>query len=189
MGLRDSLSAAVRPELHGCTPSAMQLCNRYNRPELHGCIAHGVQPCNCLPPPATPSATTVQLRDALRGVARATGDATAVQPPGASDAWCWPHAEAMNGAELQTFAARERLFIRRGADEAVAENLADRLVIRDRQRDHRRTCLECQHYRHGRCGNRQRAGLQSAEIGRDLGSLLQHCHGFAPALDRASGRD
>ena len=96
----------------------------------------------------------------------------------ASDAWCWPHAEAMNGAELQTFAARVQLFIRRGADESVAENLADRLVIRDRQRDHRRTCLECQHYRHGRCGNRLRAGLHSAEIGPDLAVLLQHCGGF-----------
>lgn len=85
----------------------------------------------------------------------------------------------MNGAELHALTRRLQLFIRRGAAEAAAENLADRLVLRDRQGDDRRACLECRHYRHARCGNRQPAGLHSAEVGPDLAALLQRCRGFA----------
>ena len=59
-----------------------------------------------------------------------------------------------------------------------AEDLGERLTLRDRQHDDRVMCCECQHYRPGRCGNHRRAGLQEVEVGRDLATLLQRCPGF-----------
>ncbi len=59
--------------------------------------------------------------------------------------------------------------------------MADRLVIRDREQDDRRTCLECATYRPGRCGNHRRALLNSPDLARDLAALLQHCPGFEAA--------
>ena len=63
------------------------------------------------------------------------------------------------------------------ADEAEA--LADRLTRRDLTGDDDRvSCTDCRHYRPGRCRNHRRAGLYSAELGRDLAGLLQRCPGF-----------
>jgi hypothetical protein len=97
------------------------------------------------------------------------------------DRWCWPHSDAMNGAELEQFAKRAQQFTRRGITAEAAETMADRLVIRDREQDDRRTCLECTTYRPGRCGNHRRAGLQAPDVGRDLATLLQRCPGFQPS--------
>ena len=94
------------------------------------------------------------------------------------DRWCWPHSDAMNGAELTTFMGRRDRLMRWGWPEADAEALADRLVIRDRQQEDRATCAECRHYRPGRCSNFVAAGLHSAEVGRELAALLQRCPGF-----------
>ena len=94
------------------------------------------------------------------------------------DRWCWPHSDAMNGAELTQFAKRAQQFTRRGISVKAAETMADRLVIRDREQDDRRTCLECTTYRPGRCVNHRRAGLQAPDVGRDLATLLQRCPGF-----------
>ena len=82
------------------------------------------------------------------------------------DRWCWPHSDAMNGAELEQFAKRAQQFTRRGISPDAAEAMADRLVIRDREQDDRRTCLECAAYRPGR----------------DLAALLQRCPGFASPI-------
>ena len=95
--------------------------------------------------------------------------------------WCWPHSDAMNGAELEQFAKRAQQFTRRGMSDEAAEAMADRLVIRDREQDDRRTCLECTTYRPGRCGNHRLAGLQAPDVGRDLATLLQRCPGFQPS--------
>lgn len=97
------------------------------------------------------------------------------------DRWCWPHSDAMNGAELDRFAGRVQQFVRRGPPAQAVEALADRLVIRDRELDDRRTCLECTTYRPGRCGNHQRAGLGVADVGREMATMLQRCPGFEPA--------
>lgn len=86
-------------------------------------------------------------------------DAAPVMPlpagePGAAlaDAWCWPHSDAMNGAEIDATVVRLQLFARHGVGESQAEKLADMLVIRDRQADDRRLCLECSHLGdRGRC--------------------------------------
>jgi hypothetical protein len=102
-------------------------------------------------------------------------------PPPDPDRWCWPHSDAMNGAELEQFAKRAQQFTRRGITAEAAETMADRLVIRDREQDDRRTCLECNAFRPGRCGNHRRAGLQAPDVGRDLATLLQRCPGFQPS--------
>ena len=97
------------------------------------------------------------------------------------DRWCWPHSDAMNSAELEQFAKRAQQFNRRGMSAEAAEAMADRLLIRDREQDDRRTCLECTIYRPGRCSNHRRAGLQAPDVGRDLATLLQRCPGFQPS--------
>lgn len=52
---------------------------------------------------------------------------------------------AWSQREMDRFVFRAALFRRRGEPEARAEAVAERLVQRDRDRDDRRLCLECQH--------------------------------------------
>jgi hypothetical protein len=70
----------------------------------------------------------------------AANDATTT-PAADPDRWCWPHSEAMNGQELDTFTARLARFTEKGLTLAQAEAAADRLVIRDREGDDRALCL------------------------------------------------
>jgi hypothetical protein len=104
------------------------------------------------------------------------------------DRWCWPHSDAMNGAEIDAFTARVHRFTAKGLLPADAEQMADRLVIRDREQDARRGCLECGHCsgsKSWRCGNWAEAGVAAsafgAGLGRDLVIQLQHCSGFREA--------
>ena len=50
---------------------------------------------------------------------------------------------ALNDRQIARMQFRIGLFQRRGLSEAKAESLADRLALRDDQRDDRRLCLEC----------------------------------------------
>ena len=100
------------------------------------------------------------------------------------DSYCWPHSSAWNTSEIALFNRRAALFVRRGADEAQAEKLADRLVTRDREDDDRRLCLECRHLQGAtpwRCGNWFMAGVAvrsgDAGLARDMVMLLQRCPG------------
>ena len=100
------------------------------------------------------------------------------------DRWCWQHSSAWNTGEIELFNRRAALFVRRGADEAQAEKLADRLVTRDREDDDRRLCLECRHLQGAtpwRCGNWFMAGVAvrsgDAGLARDMVMLLQRCPG------------
>ena len=104
------------------------------------------------------------------------------------DRWCWPHSSAMNGAEINTFAARLHNFTDKGLTRNDGETLADKLVLRDRDLDDRRICLECKHLAgHGagswRCGNWQSAGIacrsRDAQLAADLVVQLQRCDGFS----------
>ena len=100
-----------------------------------------------------------------------------------ADASCWPHSTAMNGAEIDTFTTRLARFTDRGLSLDDAERLADKLVIRDREADDRRVCLECVHIRHGgRCGNWRAAGVAifalDARLPGDFTTILQRCDGF-----------
>ena len=49
--------------------------------------------------------------------------------------------------EISRFKYRAGLFVRRGMSAPDAETLADRLVERDWEKDDRRTCVECSHFR------------------------------------------
>lgn len=90
------------------------------------------------------------------------------------------HAEPWDEAACARFAARVSLFLRRGIDATDADDLAERLHLRDLQGDERALCVECGHFRPGRCVNHRSAGLHSPDVGRDLAGLLQRCPGFEP---------
>ena len=103
------------------------------------------------------------------------------------DRHCWPHTEAMNGTEIDTFTARVIRFAAKGVIHTDGEALADKLATRDRDSDDRRLCLECQHLTgqtagSWRCRDWQRAGiaLQARDAGLpgDLVRTLQRCDGF-----------
>lgn len=106
--------------------------------------------------------------------------------PADADRWCWPHSDAMTGAELDTFTARVALFHDRGLRLVNAEALADRLVIRDRDGDDRRLCLECTHLSGAgpgqRCGAWRQAGIGGHAVAVDLVRQPQRCPGFCPAI-------
>jgi len=101
------------------------------------------------------------------------------------DRWCWPHGAAMNTAEIDTFTARLARFTDKGMPLDDAEALADKLVMRDRDDDHRRLCLECAHLQgvdRWSCGNWKQAtiGTRPADAGlaHGLVVMLQQCTGF-----------
>jgi hypothetical protein len=71
-------------------------------------------------------------------------------------------------------------FPRLGLNATDADDLAERLTLRDRDDDDRHLCLECENYRPGTCVHWRQAGLGSAIVGRDLATMLQRCPGFAP---------
>ncbi len=87
-------------------------------------------------------------------------------------------AVAREDADIAAFTDRRARLLRWGWTEPEAERLAERLVRRDREQDERVSCTDCLHYRPGRCGNHQRAGLNVPDVGRDLAALLQQCPGY-----------
>ena len=98
------------------------------------------------------------------------------------DRWCWPHTDAMTGAEIDRFTGRLALFAAKGLTANEAEVLADKLLIRDRDGDDQHVCLECS-FLSGWAGRRQCRGLQYAGMGGPLVSagqvaMLQRCNGF-----------
>lgn len=98
--------------------------------------------------------------------------------------WYWPASPAMNTGEIDLFLKRQVWFTDRGVNLDDAERLADALVIRDRDSDDRRLCLECaylQGWGHWRCGNWQTANVAGNGLSRDLVFVLQRCGGFKAA--------
>ena len=89
-------------------------------------------------------------------------------------------AVAWTDSDIAGFLGRRARLLRWGWPEADAETLAERLVKRDREHDERVSCADCRHYQPGRCGNHRSAGLNVADVGRDLAALLQRCPGFMP---------
>jgi hypothetical protein len=128
---------------------------------------------------------------ALDASQRAAGISPELEP----DTHCWPHSSAMNGGEIGIFMARLARFTDKGLNLDAAERLADKLVIRDREDDDRRVCLECTHLHRAdgwRCGNWQAAGVacrpRDAHLPADLTIQLQRCDGFtAHATSRPRG--
>jgi hypothetical protein len=136
-----------------------------------------------------PTETTKTVSVVFVGSIPAPVDKTGGDPASANDGepdpdrWCYPYGEAMNTREIDAFKGRLARFTDKGLDLDAGERLADKLVIRDRELDDRRLCLECNHLGGaGRCGNWRRAGLASrsrdAQLPGELVQLLQHCDGF-----------
>ena len=122
------------------------------------------------------SMVTPALREALT-LAKAELLALLREPrpePGSVDL----DAVAWTDADIARFLARRGRLMRWGWAEALAEDLAARLVQCDREQDDRVSCADCSAYRPGHCGNHRRAGLLSPEVGRDWVALLQRCPGF-----------
>lgn len=120
-------------------------------------------------------------RDAL--VLALTDDANLKEPEADDpDRHSWPHTTAMNTAEIDTLNARVHQFTRHGLDQPQAEGLADGLVIRDRDGDDRRLCLECLHLRGGgrswACNQWRAAGLAGAIVLADEANKMQRCRAF-----------
>lgn len=86
------------------------------------------------------------------------------------------HAQPWDEAACGRFAARVGLFLRRGIGATDADDLAERLHLRDVRGDDRWLCVECQHWRPGRCGNYRQAGLVTSEIS-GWETVLQRCPG------------
>jgi hypothetical protein len=92
----------------------------------------------------------------------------------------------MTGREIDNFTAWLARFTDKGMAQDMAESLADKMVIRDRDKDDRRTCLECSQLAgyagSWRCRDWQRAGIairsRDAGLPVDLAQLLQRCNGF-----------
>jgi hypothetical protein len=83
-------------------------------------------------------------------------------------------------AEFRRFAYRVGLFGRRGLADEAAEQVADRLALRDQQQDDRRMCIECVNIqRPGTC-HAAAAGLIPGmrRDGQVLKTVLQRCHQF-----------
>ena len=104
-----------------------------------------------------------------------------------SDLWCYPNSSAMNTDEIAIFQARVSRYKSRGLDAEKSEALADKLLIRDRDRgaDDRISCLECRHLVNvigWYCKNWQQSKVcireRDAYIGTDWVMLLQRCDGF-----------
>jgi hypothetical protein len=182
VGLRETLARTLGTKLHGCTPYA-------------------VQPCNFGADDATSDATCAQLSGSSPSARHATVSAIPVQPHSctqvasphrhaptvatpaqpyrltrADSDRC--HANGWDDAEIAAFTGRMTLFMRRGLSATDADDLAERLTLRDRDGVAQRMCIECGHYRPGRCGDHRHAGLHSPDVGRDLAVMLQHCPGF-----------
>jgi hypothetical protein len=103
----------------------------------------------------------------------------------------WPHSDAMNGGEIDTFTARLIRFTDKGLALDDGEALADQLVRRDRESDDRRLCLECTHLAGHtgtwRCRSWQRAGIarqaRDAGLPGELVRTLQRCDGFTHSIN------
>lgn len=93
------------------------------------------------------------------------------------------HADPWDDGAIARFQARAGLIRRHGFAAQDAEDLAERLHLRDVHADYRHLCLECSHYRPGRCGNHKAADLLSPAVGNDLASMFQDCPGFVPMGD------
>ena len=92
------------------------------------------------------------------------------------------HAGAWDEGETALFVARVSLFLRRGVGAEDADDLAERLVLRDRDGDDRRACVECRNLAgHVSTGLRCKAA-RAAGVAPDLPVALvmqqQRCPAF-----------
>ena len=81
--------------------------------------------------------------------------------------------EPWSEKEMQRFLNRQKRLQKTGMTEMDAQQLAERLLYRDRpdSGDDRRVCLECKHWRKARC-------VTPASGQCTVPTLLQRCDGF-----------
>lgn len=131
-----------------------------------------------LVPPGVATVATVSVTRPGRENDGAAHSGNAASDP---DRYCWPHSDAWNGQETHLFLRRVDLFNKRGLAMDAAEDLGERLLLRDRDKDDRRCCLECSFFRSWRCTN-SNCWESSSEYSGQFGLMLQRCPGFQPAL-------
>lgn len=101
------------------------------------------------------------------------------------------HAEPWGDAACARFVARVCVFLRRRVNTTDADDLAERLHLRDLQGDERGLCVECRHLA-GQAGAWRCGNGGAVDAGRDLPAVLvtqlQRCAGFAEAVAREHTR-
>ena len=163
----------------------MSLANLIKKGSLRGFATATVATTATVRPHSLPTVASVATVSVATAPKHAANDLTAIsQDP---DRWCWPHTEAMNSAEIDIFTARLARFTDKGLSLEDTDALADKLVLRDRELDDRRLCLECislsgGEHRGWGCRNWQRAGValraKDAQLSAALVYQLQRCDGF-----------
>ena len=188
MGLRDALLA--RPGIAVAS--------------LH---PYGVQPCNSGREDASADATRMQQQQVLHRKGDATPEATTTQPtscmPGQIEAAAAQpiqperpatarvyllagseadeaHVELWAEDAITAFIARRDRLHRRGYSAGDADDLAERLHLRDRRGDDRRMCVECSHLGDGgRCLAAAMGRLPGTSRRHEpVPTLLQRCEAF-----------
>ena len=166
----------------------MSLANLIKKGSLRGFATATVATTATVKPDSLPTVASVATVSVATAQKYAANDSTAISQD--LDRWCWPHTEAMNSAEINTFKARLARFTDKGLSLDDADASADKLVLRDRDLDDRRLCLECIYLsgcdrRGWDCKNWQRAGVASrvrdAQLPAALVYQLQRCDGFKEA--------
>lgn len=90
------------------------------------------------------------------------------------------HAGAWDDAEVSAFATRVLILLRRGIGADDADDLAERLTLRDREGDDRRMCVECSHLSDGgRCLADAAGRVHGADRRLEpVTTILQRCETF-----------
>lgn len=93
------------------------------------------------------------------------------------------HTPSWSDAEIRTFQMRHARFMRLDMSDQEADDLAERLTLRDRDNDDRRICLECRELgQSGRCSAAARGEMTGVD--RQMHpptSLLMRCQSFRPS--------
>lgn len=94
------------------------------------------------------------------------------------------HVPCWNDAEIDLFQARHARFVRLGLIGQDAEDLAERLTLRDRDRDDRRMSLECRELAlSGHCNAAARGAMPGVDRQMEVvPDILMRCQSFMPAL-------
>ena len=90
------------------------------------------------------------------------------------------HAVSWAAETIEAFTARRDAFLRRAHGPDDADDLAERLTLRDREGDDRRMCIECSHLgERGRCMAAAAARLPGADRRLEpVPTILQRCEAF-----------
>lgn len=94
------------------------------------------------------------------------------------------HAGGWDDVEIATFTSRVVRFMRSGISATDADDLAERLTLRDRDLDDRHLCLECSHLMtSGRCAAAALGHLEGADPRmQPVPTILMRCEQFAGAM-------